>query len=983
MSRVSFPPQRTPWYRRFGALMPFRVREILLISSEYDAFVLEEDGPLTERLFQRYSDLNLSAAPRIMHASTMSAALALLRERRFDMVMTVLRVEDGDAATLSREVARRHPEIAVVVLVFDEGDLAQLPGGRLPDTVERAFLWSGDAKTLIAAIKLVEDARNVEPDTRGAGVQVILVVEDSVRAYSGLLARLYPELMSQSQSLIAEGSNPLHRLLRMRARPRVLLANDYDEAVDLGRRHAEHLLAVITDMRFGHAGKEDPRAGVALTDALRRLVPELPVLLVSEEAEAEAEAETLGIGWCAKRSSSLQQELRAFLSLALGFGDFVFRLPDGTEVDRARNVYEMEQALERVDVASVAYHARHHHFSTWLKARGMFDLAAQIRPRSADEFPDVEALRAYLVAVVRRAREMEQAGTISDMEAPPAENRFVRVGGGSMGGKGRGLAFVGSLIARHDLLTRFPDLQIRIPKTVVLGADEFERFIAWGDYDATAGDADRVHVARAMARQLSHEARAELRYAAGALRGPLAVRSSSVLEDSRFRPFAGVYATYLLANDHPDPEVRFRQLEDAVRAVYASVFSQSARTYLAGTPHAFEEQRMAVVVQQVVGVRYGERFYPVLSGVAQSWNHYPAGGQKPEDGIAHIALGLGQQVVSGGAAVQFSPGAPTIRPQVASDRELAESAQTRFYAVGLGGTAPDLLSSPKGALLDLPIDAAEEDGVLAHVASRYDPNDDVVRDSPNAPGVPVVTFHNVLRYHSFPLAKAIRMLLEMLRDAVGGEVEIELAVDAPGVLPDGTTRAPRLYVVQLRPLPPWTHRASGHAMDTLPEGHRLLICDRALGDGVLDAIRDVVYVRRDDLGMSDAKRAAEEVRSVLGGLTDRPYALIGPGRWGTSDPNLGIPIRWRDLRGVRMIVETPLAGRHVEPSQGSHFFRNLVTERIAYLSLGGPHDVYDRAYLDRRPATRETELVRHVRFDEPLYGVVDGRRGSAVVLAME
>ncbi|MCA9605258.1 MAG: hypothetical protein KC619_06675 [Myxococcales bacterium] len=971
-----------PWYRRFGALMPFRVREILLISSEYDAFVLEEDGPLTERLFMRYSELNLSAAPRIIHTSTMSEALRLLRERRFDMVMTVLRVEDGDAATLSREVARRHPEIAVVVLVFDEGDLEQLPGGTLPETVDRAFLWSGDAKTLIAAIKLVEDARNVEPDTFSAGVQVILVVEDSVRAYSGLLARLYPELLSQSQSLIADGANPHHRLLRMRARPRVLLANDYEEALALGRRHAEHLLAVITDMRFERDGLEDPRAGVALTQALRNLVPELPVLLVSEETAARAEADELGIGWCAKRSSTLQTELRGFLSLALGFGDFVFKLPDGTEVDRARNVYEMEQALERVTAASVAYHARHHHFSTWLKARGMFDLAAQIRPRSADEFPDVETLRAYLVGVVRRAREMEQAGTISDMEAPPAENRFVRVGGGSIGGKGRGLAFVNSLIARHDLLGRFPDLQIRIPKTVVLGADEFERFTPWTDYEGTVGDADEVHVARALSRPLSPEARAELRFAVSTLRGPLAVRSSSVLEDSRFRPFAGVYATYVLANDHPDPEVRFRQLQDAVRAVYASVFSHSARTYLAGTPHAFEDQRMAVVVQQVVGVRYGTRFYPVLSGVAQSWNHYPTGGQRPEEGIAHIALGLGQQVVGGGAAVQFSPGSPTIRPQFASDRELARSTQTKFYAVDLTQDQVDLVSNPRSALVELPLDAAAEDGVLRHVASRYDPNDDVVRDSPTAAGMPVVTFHNVLRYHSFPLAKAIRMLLEMLRDAVGGEVEMELAVDAPGVLPDGTTRAPRLYVVQLRPLPPWTHRASGHAMDTLPEGHRLLLCDRALGDGVLDAIRDVVYVRRDDLGMKDAKRAAEEVRSVLADL-DRPYALIGPGRWGTSDPNLGIPIRWRDLSGVRMIVETPLAGRHVEPSQGSHFFRNLVTERIAYLSLGGPHDVYDRAYLDRQDALRETELVRHVRFDEPLYGVVDGRRGSAVVLAMD
>ncbi len=980
MSRASFPPDRLPWYRRFGGLMPYRVREILLISSEYDAFVLEEDGPLTERLFMRYSELNLSSAPRITHVSTMHAALRLLGERRFDMVMTVLRVEDGDATTFSQDVAARHPDVAVIVLIFDEADLEQLPGGEAPDTVERVFLWTGEARTLIAAIKLVEDRRNVEPDTRAAGVQVILVVEDSVRAYSGFLGRLYPELMRQSHSMIAEGGNPLHRMLRLRARPRILLANDYESALELGHRYADHLLALITDMRFERAGLEDELAGATLARDLRYVRPELPVLLLSSEQSTAKHAAALGAGYALKRSSTLQHELRAFLSLALGFGDFVFRTPDGEEAARARNVYEMEKALERVSLESIAYHAHHHHFSIWLKARGMFDLAAQIRPRTPDEFQDIEALREYLVSVVRRAREMEQEGTISDVDAPPAANRFVRVGGGSIGGKGRGLAFVNSIIARRDLLSRFDDLQIRIPKTVVLGADEFERFAPWTDHEKS-GDDDAAHVARSLTRPLSPEARSELRFAANALRGPLAVRSSSVLEDSRFRPFAGVYATYVIPNSHPDREVRFGQLQDAVRAVYASVFSQAARNYLAGTPHAFEEQRMAVVIQQVVGTAYQSRFYPVVSGVAQSWNHYPLGGQRSQEGIAHLALGLGQQVVGGGAAIQFSPGAPTIFPQYTSSAEMARSSQRTFHAVDLSRVDVDLVHRPGGSLVQLPLEAADDDGVLQHVASRYDPNDDVLRDSPRAPGLPVVTFHNILRYNSFPLAKALSLILNMLRDAVGGEVEIEFAVDSPGVLPDGTVRTPRLYILQMRPLPPWTHRSTDGAMETLPEGHRLIVSDRALGDGLLDGVRDVVYIRRDDLEMADARRAADQVRAVLSEL-DQPYALIGPGRWGTSDPNLGVPVRWQDICGVRMIVETPLTGRHVEPSQGSHFFRNLVTERIAYLSLGLANDVYDRAYLDRREAVQETELVRHVRFDEPLYGVVDGRLGCAVVLAM-
>lgn len=979
MTRITFPPDRLPWYRRFNALMPFRVREILLISSEYDAFVLEEDGPLTERLFFRYSELNLSSAPRITHVKTMSEAMSAVNRRRFDLVMTVLRVEDGDAVTFSREMAHDHPDIPVLLLTFDEADIAQLPGGKVPETIERAFIWSGDARMLIAAIKLVEDVRNVEPDTKISGVQVILVVEDSVRSYSALLGRLYNELLSQSQSLIAEGSNPLHRLLRMRARPRILLATDYESGLAIGRKYADRLLALVTDLRFEKDGVELADAGLQLASALRSELPELPVLLISAEDDALEVAQSHGFGFAKKRSSAMQEELHGFLSEALGFGDFVFRTADGNEVGRARNVYEMEREIERAPVDSIAYHARHHHFSVWLKARGMFDLAAQLRPRTLEEFDDLEEARSFLVSVVRRAREMEQEGTISDLDALPigSATRYVRVGGGSIGGKGRGLAFVNSLIARHDLLERFEGLQIRIPKTVVLGADEFERFAPWADYEGTAECSDEVHVARALTRPLSNGARAELRFAVGALKGPLAVRSSSVLEDSRFRPFAGVYATYLLPNNDSDAEVRFSQMVDAVRAVYASAFTQSARTYLAGTPLSFEEQRMAVVIQQVVGADYGERFYPLLSGVAQSWNHYPIGGQRPEEGLAHIALGLGEQIVSGGAAIQFSPGSPTIIPQRVSTKEMVRSAQSAFYAVDLTRTLVDLVHNPGGALTQLPLDAAAEDGVLRHVASTYDPDDDVLRDSLHTAGLPVVTFQNVLRYRAFPLADAIRLVLEMLRDAVGGEVEVELAVDTPGVLHNGVRRDPRLYILQLRPLASWLNHGTGDPLEALAKGRELIVSSLALGDGIIDDIRDVVYVRRDDLEMSDTKKAADDVRAVLAEV-DAPYVLIGPGRWGTSDPNLGIPIRWRDISGVKVIVETPLAGRHVDPSQGSHFFRNMVSKRVAYLSVRSD-ERYDRAFLDAKDAAHETSLVRHVILETPLRAVIDGRKGRAIV----
>lgn len=961
--------------------MPFRVQEVLLVSSEYDAFVLEEDGPITERLFSSYSELNLSSAPRITHVRTAADARTVLASRRFDLVMTVVRVEDGDAAQIADTVHELRPGVPVVLLTFDEADLAHFRESKVPNSIERAFLWSGDANTLIAAIKIVEDAKNVDPDTRNAGVQVILVVEDSVRAYSSFLAGLYPALFRQSQSLIADGGNPLHRILRMRARPRILLASDYETGWSLAMRYREHLLALITDLRFPRDGEECADAGAQLVEAVRAEAPGLPVLLLTAESDAAARAEALGVGFVAKSSSKMRGKLDGFLSLALGFGDFVFRTADGVEVDRARNVYEMEQALERAPAASISYHAGHHHFSTWLKARGMFDLAAQIRPRRLEEFDDAEAVRVYLVGVVRRARELEQEGTISDVAAPPvgSETRFVRIGSGSIGGKGRALAFVNSLIARLDLLERFDGLQVRIPKTVVLGADEFERFAPWDDVEEIVTEPDAQHVARALACPLSEEAREELRFAVDALKGPLAVRSSNVLEDSRFRPFAGVYKTYVIPNNAADPEVRFQQLQDAVRAVYASVFMRAARNYLAGTPHLVHEQRMAVVVQQVVGMNYGARFYPLLSGVAQSRNHYPLGGQRPEEGVAHIALGLGQQVVGGGAAIHFSPGAPEILPQLASARDLARSSQSRFFAVDLTRTDVDLVARPDAALIQLPLAAAREDSVLRHVASIYDSNDDVLRDSPRAQGVPVVSFANVLRYRAFPLADAIALLLSELRDAVGGEVEVELAVDGPGVLPDGTVRPPRLFVLQLRPLAPLRLRNATNGTEERPPGYLLLESDGALGDGLIEGVQDVVYVRRDDLEMADTRQAAGEVRAIVGVL-DRPYVLIGPGRWGTSDPNLGIPILWRDIAGLAALVETPLEGRHVEPSQGSHFFRNMVSERVGYVSVAH-EEAYDRAFLDSLPAETESELARHVRLGAPLYIAIDGREGRAVMLA--
>jgi len=960
--------------------MPNRVREILLVSSQYDAFVLEEDGPLTERLFTGYSELNLSSAPRITHVSTAFDALSLLDQQRYDLVITVVRVEDSDAADLSARVKDRHPDVPVALLIFDDADLQHFEGGEPPETIERTFLWTGGADTLLAAIKLIEDLRNVEHDTQLAGVQVILVVEDNIRAYSTFLALLYPELMTHSQSLIQEGYNDLQRLLRMRARPKILLANDLEEARVWLRWFGDRLMALISDVRFPVAGQEQEDAGFELAVEAREKAIDLPVLFLSAEENVRERARELD-AWCVRKGSkAFAPRVRRFLTEALGFGDFVFRLPDGTEVGRARNVYEMEQQMKTVPIESVGHHAARHDFSVWLRARSMFDLANEIRPKTVDDFDHADEIRKYMVDVLQRARDNEQEGTITDVIAPPtgSENRFVRVGRGSMGGKGRGIAFVNSLIVRHGLLRYFEGLKIRIPKTVVLGTDAFERFVDKSS-DLLDYEDDDPELERWLKADFDSDLERDLDAACRALKGPLAVRSSSVQEDSRFQPFAGVYATYMLPNNHPHPHIRQQELLRAIKAVYASMYSREARQYLAGTPHVVEDQRMAVVVQQVVGQRFGRRFYPLLSGVAQSRNYYPLDAQRSEEGVAVVVLGLGEMVVRGGTGLRFSPGSPRVLPQFPDDRAFLRLSQTQFYAVDLTDPEVDLGAGHTASLRLCNLEDAEEDGTLQAIGSVYSTADNVIRDSFNVAGPRVVTFNNVLRWNEFPLAEALQTLLELLRDAMGGEVEIEFAVDSQG----WDDREPRLYVLQLRPMPPYDHSPLRVDLDHVDPVRLLVETHRALGHGVVEDIRDVVYVHRRDLDAKRTRAAALQIREVTRMLheEDRRYLLVGPGRWGTSDPALGVPVTWQDIGGAKVIVETAISGRHVEPSQGSHFFHNLTARRMGYLTVEeGAGARLDQEWLDGLPAAQETELVRHVQTELPFVVQMDGLEGHAVVL---
>jgi DNA-binding NarL/FixJ family response regulator len=992
------PARGVTWDTAFHDLMPNRVREVLIVSSHYDAFILEEDGRLTDRIFSEYSELNLSSAPRITHVASGARAMDMIKERRFDLVMTMVRIADTDANTFGRRVKAHYPSMPVVLLVRTEADLGQVGGQGIDrGAVDHVFCWTGDARILIAIIKLVEDGLNISHDLQ-AGVRAIIVVEDSVRRYSAFLSILYTELMKQSESLVAEGLNDLHRVVRMRARPKVLLATSYEEAMAHFDRYQEAIIAVISDVRFPRQGQEDPQAGFALVSEMRGRLPDLAVLMQSADRENAERAEKLGLRYADKNSPQLLKDIRSFVKESLGFGDFVFRLPDRTEVGRARHAYELEEVLKTVPAESIAYHASRDHFSHWLTARCMFDIANRIRPRKAADFGGPEAIRKFLVAALAEQRLRLQEGSISDWISKPDDAgsaaQFIRLGKGSIGGKARGLAFVGSLIARNGLADRYPGLAIRVPYSVVVPTDEFDKFVEERKIQTGAGATQEEIRERFRAPRLSDDLRYKLRRTVAPLQGPLAVRSSSLLEDSQLQPFAGIYATFMLPNNHVDPEERFGQLCRAIKAVWASTYSDDARAYIARTPYTVEEEKMAVLIQEVVGHPYAnERFYPHISGVAVSYNYYPIGHQRAEDGLAYVALGLGQQLVQGGAGLQFSPGEPSVLPQFGSPQDYLRYTQKRFYALDLTQRTPDFGAA--GATRQYALQVAEADGTLALVGSVYAPDDDAIRDDLGMPGPRVVSFHNVLRWEALPLAAALKELLALFREGFGGPVEIEFAIDAGDLgHPPPSRRIPHkpcLYVLQVRPQA--TQALEGIVeTEGFDESRVLCRTDRSLGHGVIEDIRDIVYVKRSDLQATETPAVAEQVGALNAELSAHkaPYLLVGPGRWGSSDPRLGIPVKWSQIAGARVIVETVFQDREVEPSQAAHFFHNVTAFRIGYLTISSVdrRDAAERrhldaAWLEAQPVVADLGEVRHIRLVRPLRVLLDGRASTATILKPE
>jgi DNA-binding NarL/FixJ family response regulator len=970
-------------FKVFHELMAAKVTDILLVSSPYEAFIMEEEGRLAERIIHEYRGLNLSRPPMLTWVSSAREALEALSRKKFDLVITMPRVDETDAYVLGRKIKERFPDLPVYLLVHNTS--RHMLDLKYSDrkTIDRIYVWYGNSDLLLALIKNREDRMNVAYDTRRAKVRVIIIVEDSPIYSSSLLPLLYKEIVTQTQAVMEESVNDEHRILRMRARPKILVAENYEEAVDLYQKYKPYLLSIFSDVRFPRNGKMDETAGFSLLSRIRYENPDLPLLILSSEENNREKAATIPAVFLNKNSPALHSEIRKFFMQYLGFGDFTFRLPDGTEIAKASNLREMEEILFSIPDESVYYHAQRNHFSSWLMARSEIMLASKLKPVKVTDFTNTRQIKKYLVDCIYERRMGRQKGIITEFDPdnfdPDAD--FVKVGKGSLGGKARGLAFMSTQLKENpERLKQFKDIEISVPKTWVISTDGFDAFISENNLkDLSTGEYNDKEVtdlclAAHIPDWLKHNLELYLKHT----RYPLAVRSSSLLEDAQFQPFAGIYKTYMIPNNHSDFDRRLEQLMSAIKLVYASTYLEAPRAFSKSTSHRMEDEKMAVVIQRMTGKAHGGYYYPAVSGVAQSYNFYPLSHLKPQEGIAHIALGLGKTVVEGGTALRFSPKYPQFLPQFSTVDDTLSNSQRLFYALKMDGVPEDLAAKDDATLAKLEIDAVSTHAPIKYLCSTYLPQDHRIRDGAQAPGYPVLTFANILKYDFFPLAQILSELLFIARKGMGCPVEMEFAVN----LPLGDNQMPRFDLLQIRPM---AIRQYHLEVEIREEEIRQAFCysTMALGNGQFNEINDIVYVNPDTFDPAHTIKIAAEVGKMNAQLVqeNRKYLLIGPGRWGSADRWLGIPVKWSDISGVGAIVETTTENLKADPSQGSHFFHNITSLGIGYFTTSENGEGFiNWKWLQALPAAKESAYLKHVKLKKPLTIKIDGKKSHAVIL---
>jgi CheY-like chemotaxis protein len=976
--RYAYDPQ----FRGFHNLMARRVRTILMVSNPYESFSMSRDVSLTQDIYGASQLLHLQNVPQIVTALSGEEGLSILGKEHFDLVLVSSNLPDMDTPDFGRKVKAAHAGLPVVMVVFDGSWFDQTYRGAEPEGIDRTFAWRGSADVLLSIMKLVEDSQNIDRDLGLASIGTILVIEDAVEHYSLILPHLYSMLMQRTFMLVPEGINESDRQVRTRVRPKVLLARTFGEASELFDKYATSLVGIISDLHTFHDDRVEPDAGVRFLREVAAREPGIPILVQSSEPNMAEVARSVGARCLSKRGSDMRAGIEQFVLEDIGFGDFEFRMPDGTKVKRVANLWEMEQALSSVPEESLVFHVGRNDLSHWFRARGEITLAAVLRPITIADFPTVDALKEYLINAISIARREKYRGTIADFRPPEfdPDYPFLVLGRGSLGGKGRGLAFMFRQLSQWLKDDGIQGISTRLPRTLIIGADESDAFLKDNGIEATSvgGLADDAILRRFANCRLGHRLRECLGHYVTRVNVPLAVRSSGLLEDSHSQPLAGLYATYMLPNNHPDFEVRLSHLATAVKLVYASAYVERPRRYLEVIGQDLAEARMAVIIQEVVGHRHGRYFYPVISGVAQSHNYYPIFQMKPEDGVATIALGLGKQVVEGGDAVRFCPRYPQVLPQFRSPAEVLKVSQREFFALDLERSEADLLGGTDATLARLQLSQAEADGTLALTGSVVATDEDRIYDGLGRHGSRVVTFARILKHNVFPLSAILNELLEACRRDLGFAVEIEFAAD----LDVDPSWKPEFYLLQMRPLVALRERCD-IASESIPPDKLLCRSQRALGNGRIEGLRDILYV---DCAKFDRARSAE-VASVVAEINERltrerrHYVLMGPGRWGSFDPWIGIPVAWHQISWARVIVEVPARDLPMEPSQGTHFFHNMTSAGIGYFSLGESNEKEFVRWelLEALPGEEIAPGVRHVRLTRPLSVRIDGQTQQGVI----
>jgi phosphoenolpyruvate synthase/pyruvate phosphate dikinase/CheY-like chemotaxis protein len=972
----------------FQNLMRHRISDVLLVSSLYDLYLIEEDGRLYELIRKEYQGLRLSHSPEITRVSKANDALNLLQgEKRFDLVIITLHTEDMHPEKFAKKMREMNIDTPVILLAFDNAELHELIIKHDTQVFDKVFLWQGDYRLLIGMIKFLEDKMNVEHDTESIGVQSIIVIEDDIRNYSSFLPIIYTEVIKQANRLTSEGINLSHKYLRMRARPKILLCSTFEEAWRYFEKYDECILGVISDIDFIHKGKADPKAGIEFASAVRKRYTDIPILLQSSEPENETEAKKIGVSFLLKNSPTLLYDLREFMTNNFCFGDFVFRRPDGKEISRATDLISLEKNLKNLPAESIKYHSERNHFSNWLKARTEFWLAEKLRPQRVIDFESIEEIRAYLIKSLRNYRKLRQKGIITDFHKDTFDSTysFARIGGGSLGGKARGLSFLNKLIYNYEINEKFEGIYIGIPPGVVIGTDVFDQFLEENNlrnFALNCTDDEEIKSCFLEAKRFPEETLNQLKDFLEIIKEPLSVRSSSLLEDSQYHPFAGVYETYMIPNNNENPVMRLGDLINTIILVYASTFYNNSKDYIKITNYRLEEEKMAVIIQKMIGCKHNNRFYPDFSGVAKTYNFYPISPIKSNDGIVSVALGLGKTIVEGGTSIRFCPKYPTHLIQLYSTKEALNNNQQEFFALDLD-TIRDLKNTnvivQEEYIKKYEVKTAESDGTLNYVASTYSTENDSISDGISRNGIRLITFSPILKNKIFPLPQILEKLLDLSSWGMGTAVEIEFAVNMS--VPPGEKKF--FSVLQMRPL---VVSQETEELDISEIHKNKILCqsNEVLGNGIIKDIYDIVYVDFHKFDRSQSRDVAHEVNQLNSKMLDegKPYLLIGVGRWGTLDPWLGIPVTWSQISGARVIIEAGMKDLIVEPSQGSHFFQNLTSFSIGYFTVNTTNkfNKLDWEWLYKQKTIEEKEFVKHIRLKKPLTVKMNAHENLGVIL---